>query len=542
MSLHILSSPMVDPVGSDARSPVIVVFLVVIGASLLWLFTLATAHEDNPESFYVANRSLSPSFNGFAMAGEQITVISLLAIPGAIALFGYDGFTVAIDTLIALGVLLLLAQKTRNSGRYTLGEIFSLRASGAAPRIAASLVTLTITIPLILLQLRAAGISTALLIGLSTDGAQVVCTVLIGFLVACFASVADLRGISFMQIVKVPITLVTLAVLSLLALRKFAWDPGNLLSAAAEKSVAPEGFLSPGLWPYATSLGSLNLFGEHIIVILGSAMMPHLLLRIGASRSGRSARRSMTIAAGLTGFYFLLLIATGLAAAAVVGSRDIAAVDAIGQSSPILLASDLLPHDSTARIALITVMASVAFLTVLTTVASVTFAAAAAFAHDVFARGKHPRTDTGEVRALRLAVVILCAVGLSLSAATHRYPLEFLVAFSLNVAASCIFPVLIYSFFWRGFNRAGLMWSVYGGLLLCVILTIFSPSFSGNAYALLPESNFDWYPFQAPGMVSLPAAFLLGWIASIKSPGSPEIDFRRVEHKILTGRGDGFSD
>ncbi|MFJ8024573.1 transporter [Streptomyces sp. NPDC096311] len=537
--MDILSSGVLDPIGSAARRPVIIAFLVFIGVSLLWLFTLATAEEENPEGLYVAARSLSPVFNGFAMAGEQISVVTLLAVSGGIALFGYDGFTYALDGLIMLGVLLLLAQKIRNSGRYTLGDLFSLRASGSGPRIAATAVTLAITIPLLIIQLRVAGSSAALLIGISTDGAQVVCTILMGCLVACFAAVAGLRGNSFMHVAKVPITLVTLAVITLLALRKFDWDPGALLSTAVDKSMAPDDYLRPGFWPYTASLGSLNTFGNHIVFILGTAVMPHQLLRIGASRTGRAARRSMSIATGLVGAFVLLLITTGFASAAVVGATGIGAVDATGQSSPIQLASDVLRDGSTGRVVLITVMACVVFLTVLTTVTSVTFAAAVSFAHDVFARGKRRRTETGEIRALRVAAVIVCAVGLSLAAAIHRYPTDFLVAFSISVAASCVFPALIYSFLWHRFNRRGLLWSVYGGLLLCTVLTVFSPIVSGTAFALWPEASFDWYPFQTPGLVSVPAAFVLGWLGSVTSPAESELDFRRMQHRILTGQTAG---
>ncbi|MEU7302755.1 transporter [Streptomyces sp. NPDC007189] len=518
-----MSARLVDPIGSDAKVPVIIAFLIFVGASLLWLFTLVTAQEDNPDGLHVADRSLSPVFNGFAMAGEQISVVILLAIPGAIALFGYDGFTAAIDGLLTLGVMLLLAQRIRDSRRYTLGDLFALRATGPLPRTMATLVTLIIAVPLLLLQLRAVGIVASLLLGLSTDGAQVVCTVSMGCLVACFAGVADLRGTGFMQVVKVPLTLVTLAVVTLLTLGKFHWDAGSLLSAAVGRSSAPDAYLSPGLWPYTTSLGPLNMLADHVVVILGASVTPHLILRISASRSGRSARRSMSIAAGLVGTFTLLLITTGFAAAAVVGSGDIGSVDADGQSSPILLASRVLPAGSAPRVVLITAVACVAFLATLTTVSSVTFAAAVSFAHDVFSRTNRRRTDVAEVRVLRLALVALCTVVLSLSAATHRYPIDFLFDFSMSVAASCVFPVLIYSFFWSRFNRRGLLWAVHGGLLICTVLMAFSPSVSGTAYALCPNARFDWYPFQTPGLVSVPAAFLLGWLGSVmpwKATGS----------------------
>ncbi|POX43580.1 cation acetate symporter, partial [Streptomyces sp. Ru71] len=155
---------------------------------------------------------------------------------------------------------------------------------------------------------------------------------------------------------------------------------------------------------------------------------------------------------------------------------------------------------------------------ILTTVTSVMFAAAVGLTHDVFARPGGPHASSRQVRVLRLAIVALGALGLTLSAAAHRYSVEFLAIFAMSVAATCVAPVLVYSFFWPGFNRAGLLWCVYGGLLLCFVLTLFSPTVSGSAYALIPGAGFDWYPFRTPGLISVPVAFLLGWLGS-RNPG-----------------------
>jgi cation/acetate symporter len=537
VSLGLLSSGAVESFGASVRQPVIISLLVFIGCALLWLVMLIS-DQDTPDEVYVADRSLSPVVNGFAMAGEFITAVSLLAVPGAIALFGYDGFAAAVDALLGLGVALLLAQRIRNSRCYTLGDLFGLRARGPAPRTAAALVTLAITLPLLLIQLRAAGITVSLVIGASTEHVQVICTIMIGCLIACFAAVAELRGTTFMQVAKVPLTLITLTVITLLALRKFGWDPGNLLSAAANASLAPDDYLSPGMWPYETSFGTLNDVGAHLVVILGTAMAPHLILRISASRNGRSARRSMSIAAVLSTAFVALLLTAGLASTAVVGSRTIGAVDGNGQSALVLLASELLHEASTARVVLVTAISCVAFLAVLTAVSSVTFAAAVSLAHDVFAGYRRRRTDEGEVRVLRLAVVVLCFLGLSLSAATYRYQVAFLITFAMSVAASCVFPALIYTFFWRRFTRRGLLWTVYGGLLLCVVLMFFSSSVSGSAYALWPEEDFAWYPFQTPGLVAVPVAFLLGWVGSVTSPWNPGSS-KAVDHSFLTERQHG---
>ncbi|MER7536933.1 hypothetical protein ABTX77_19460 [Streptomyces sp. NPDC097704] len=139
----LMASGMLDPVGSAACGPVISAFLVFIGLCLLWVFTLASPDE-HPDRLYTADRSLPRLLNGVALAGEYVTVVTLFATSGAIALFGYDGLASAVDSVIALGVLLLLARKIRDSGHFTLGGLFSLRASGQGPRTAAAVVTLVI--------------------------------------------------------------------------------------------------------------------------------------------------------------------------------------------------------------------------------------------------------------------------------------------------------------------------------------------------------------------------------------------------------------
>ncbi|MFF8871927.1 sodium:solute symporter family transporter [Streptomyces massasporeus] len=515
MTVSLLSFSSPDLIGSAARGAVITAFLVFIGLCLLWVFTLAT-QDDDPERLYIAGRSLPPGFNGVAMAGEQITVVILVSLPGAIALFGYDGVSTAVDSALALGVFLLLASRIRATRRYTLGELFSLRAEGPGTRVAGAVVTLCIAVPLLMVQLRAGGITAALLLGRPTETAQVVCTLLMGFLITCFAGVADLRGTSFVQVAKVPVALATLAAVTLLALRLFDWSPASLLSAAMDKSMAPDDYLSPGLWAHTADFGPLGTISDHIVVILGTAMMPHLLLRVSASRDAPAARRSLSVAVGLTGLFYLLLITTGFAAAAVVGSGQIGAVDAKGQGAPILLASEVLPHHSTGRVVLITLVACVAFLAVLTAVASVTFAAAVSVTRDLIGRRDRVRSAIGEPAVVRLSVVALCAVSLLLTTAVYRYPIEFLLAFSLSLAASCVFPALVYTFFWTGFDRRGLLWLVYGGLTLCTLLTLASPAVSGTRYALLPEQDFNLFPLHTPGLVSVPAAFLLGWLGSAR--------------------------
>ncbi|MFE1229232.1 transporter [Streptomyces sp. NPDC058745] len=518
MTPQLAESDLLVPIGSDVRGPVIIVFLVFIGVSLLWLFTLSAAQEDGSEKLYLANRGLSPVLNGVAMAGEQISVVTLLAVPGAIALFGYDGFVFAIDGMLAVGVMFVLAKKVRESGRFTLGGVFALKAPGRAPRVAAIVVALVVAIPLLLIQLRAAGIAASHLIGLPTIEAQAACTVLMGILVACCAVVADLRGSSVIHIVKVVVALLTLAVLVVLALEKFGWALDGLFSAAATNSLNPEGYFTPGSWQ-SGSFPRVDGLAMHVVEITGMAVLPHLILRVGASRSGQAARRSAAIACGVSGVFTLLLVMTGFAAVAVVGGEGIGTADTNGQSAPLLLASSLLPQGSVARGVLITAVACLSFLALLTTVTSVTFAAGVSVVKD--GAGAAVLSGRGSrAPGHRAIIVLLCVVVLSLSAVTYRYFVDFLMIFVVSVAASAIFPALVLSLFWPRFNRRGLLWSVYGGLLATSVLMLTSPNVSGDSFSLFPDQDFALFPFMTPGLFSVPIAFLLGWLGSVT--GAPE--------------------
>ncbi|OLO26057.1 transporter [Streptomyces sp. MNU77] len=507
----------IDSIGTEARAPILIAYMGFMGVSLLWLLSRAAGEAEDPESFYVADRSLSSVFNGFALAGENISVLTLLGVSGNIAFFGYDGYTYAVDSMLALGVLLFLAQRIHANGRYTLGDLFASRSPGVSSHLAGSLTTLSVTVPLLMIQLHVAGASTAYLLGLTSTGPQIVCTIAMGAFVTCVACLGGLKGTSLMHILKLAFVVVALAVISVLSLSHYSWDFGTLLSTAMEKSTAPENYLEPGFGQHSVDFGPLNTLSNHVVLVLGSALMPQLILRVTATRDGHAARRSVAVAATLTGCFTVLLVTVSFAAAAVAGGEKVGAAD-FGPSALITLAAGITSGNSSFSVGIVTALACAVFLAVLTTIASMTFATAVSVVRDVYARGEEDGVRAGEVRLVRLASAAVAIVGIALTVATHHLPLRFLASFSLCVAASCVFPALVYSFFWRGFNRRGLLWSVYGGLGLCVLLTVFSPTVSGAPVALLPDMDFDWYPLQSPGLVSISGAFLLGWLGSVTAP------------------------
>lgn len=527
--------------GSGTQTTVLIAFMGFVGVSLL-LCVLVGPDQDEVADFYTANRALTPLQNGLALAGDYISAATVLGTTGIVALSGYDGFTLAVNTGLALGVLLLLARPLRNAGRYTIGDVLALRAPGPAPRIAAAAATLAVSLPFLVVQLSGAGSATALLIGFDNPGAQQACTAFIGALMICYTVLGGMKGTSVVQILKVLITFGAVTAVALLVLGRFHWNVDALLSAAAQGSGYPDAYLHPGLELGRSLSGRLDFVGLQFTVVLGAAVMPHMVMRINSVADGSVARRSTRYAIVVVGVFCLLIAVVGFGAAALVGGRLITAASPSGQSALLQVAGSLAGGTSTtAGSALFTAVACAVFVTVLAVVAGICLAAASALAHDVHAhavrRGRLP--EAAEVRAVRWSVVGVGVLGIVLAVAAQGYNVQFLSSLSIAVGASSVLPALVYSLFWRRYNRRGLLWTVYGGLVASIGLDVFSPTVSGTPTALFPHSDFHWFPLQTPGLVSVPAAFLLGWAGSVlgrrAGAGHDDPAFAETRARILTG-------
>jgi SSS family solute:Na+ symporter/cation/acetate symporter len=527
------------------HAPVLIAFLAFVGVALL-LCVLVGPDRDEVADFYTANRTLTPFQNGLALSGDYISAATLLGTTGIIALSGYDGILLDMSTALALSTLLVLARPLRNAGRYTLGDVFALRSPGSAPRIAAAVVTLAVSLPFLIVQLTGAGAATAMLLGMTSAGAQQACIVLIGTLMVAYTVAGGMRGTSLMQIAKVVLVTGTLAVTTVCVLARFHWSPDELLSAAAHGSGHPASYLRSASQLGVTASGPWNVAGMHLTVVLGAACMPHMIMRVSAMADGATARRSTRFAFGLVSIYSLCLAVLGIGAAAVVGAGFISAVTPNGQSALLLLASNLAGGPSTtAGMALLTAVACTVFVTVLAVVAGITLTAAATLAHDVHAyavrRGALPQAK--EVRTVRWAAVLFGGVGIALSALAQGYNVQFLSMLAVTIAAAAVLPALVHSLFWRGYHRTGLLWSVYGGTALTIGLQLISPTVSGRPGTLFPGLDFAWSPLQSVGLVSVPVSFLLGWAGSRHGHrrdaerGVPEVDQEAAELRILTGVG-----
>ncbi|MEU3348088.1 cation acetate symporter [Streptomyces sp. NPDC006700] len=513
-------------------------FVVVTLGITTWV---SRKRHGSAEEFYAGGRLFSPMENGFAVAGDYASAASFLGVPGLIALFGYDGVLYVVGFFVAwLVVLLLVAELVRNCGRFTLADVVAARMSARPVRIAAGTSSVTVSVLYLVAQMVGAGSLVALLLGRTGAGVQAWTVIGVGALMVIYVSLGGMRATTWIQIVKAVLMLGGTVVLTVLVLVRFHGDIDRLLLTAAERSGHGDAFLVPGL-KYGGDLTSrLDFISLGLALVLGTAGLPHILSRFYTVPTARAARRSVIWSIGLIGGFYLMAIVLGFGAAAIVGPDALRGSNAAGNTAVPLLALDLGGGaDSTAGTVLFAVVAAVAFATILAVVAGITLASSASVAHDLYAslrrRGARQRS---EVAVARVAAVGIGVVAIALGLLARNLNVAFLVGLAFAVAASANLPVLLYSLFWRGFTTRGAVWAVYGGLVPALGLVVLSPVVSGSPDALFPGVDFQLFPLENPGIVSVPLGFLAGWLGTITSRETPdEARHAETEVRSLTGAG-----
>jgi cation/acetate symporter len=536
---------------ADTRRGLTIGLFLVFIAITLYITFWASRQNKTAADFYAAGRSFSAFQNGLAIGGDYMSAASFLGIAGLIALFGYDGFLYSIGFLVAwLVALLLVAELMRNSGRYTMGDVLAFRMRQRPVRMAAGISTITVSIFYLIAQMVGAGALVALLLGISKTGsflgmsqgtAKNVTIVIVGALMILYVTVGGMRGTTWVQMIKAGLLMTGAILMSLFVLAKFNFNPSTLLGEAASQSGKGDAFLNPGLrygagdWKTKVDLISLGL-----ALVLGTAGLPHILMRFYTVPTAKDARRSVNWAIGLIGTFYLLTLALGFGAAALVGTSAIRAANPGGNTAAPQLAEELGGGPGTTGGALfLAFIASVAFATILAVVAGLTLASSSSVAHDIYANViRRGQVDEGsEVRVARGAAVVIGAISIVLSIFAQNLNVAFLVALAFAVAASGNLPAILYSLFWRRFNTRGATWAIYGGLGVALFLVIFSPVVSGGPTAMISDADFSWFPLENPGIISIPAGFFFGWLGTILSRERDDAKYDELEVRSLTGAG-----
>jgi cation/acetate symporter len=517
-----------------------IVFFVAIIALTLVITAFASRQNRSTSDHYVAGGKITGWQNGLAISGDYLSAASFLGIAGAISLTGFGGFYLSIGFLVAyLVVLLLVAEPLRNLGKYTLADMLTTRFNTSSVRSAAALSTIAISMFYMIAQLNGAGALIGLLLGFP----YWLSVILIGVLMTIYIVAGGMVATTYIQIVKAFLLVGGSLALAIFVLAQYGFNPLALFSAV-ENEIGYQALVPPESTGLVSSLDVISL---NIALVLGTAGLPHILIRFLTVPDAKTARSSIITATWIIGLFYLLTPILGYGAALLVGQDAIREANPAGNLAAPQLASVL------GGPVFFAFIAAVAFATIVAVVAGLVVAASSAFAHDfytnVFRHGE--ASEQEQFRAARIMAVVISVFSIILALFAQGLNVAFLVALAFAVAASANVPTILLTIFWRKFNTTGAVAGMLVGLVSAVALVAVSPSVLTGASAeavaaptaIIPVDPLS--PFQNPALFSVPLGLLACIIGTViggrVSPAEEEqrqglqTDYEEIYVRSLTG-------
>jgi cation/acetate symporter len=515
-----------------------IIFFVLIIALTLGITAWASRQNKDTSQHYVAGGGIKGWQNGLAISGDYLSAASFLGIAGAISLTGFSGFYLSIGFLVAyLVVLLLVAEPLRNLGKYTLADMLASRFNKPSVRSAAALSTIAISMFYMIAQLNGAGALIELLLGLD----YVLSVILIGILMTVYIVAGGMVATTWIQIVKAVLLIAGTLTLStfVLAQPSIGFNPVNLFNEV-ESQIGSDMVVPP---PPAGLVAGLDVISLNIALVLGTAGLPHILIRFLTVPDAKTARSSIVTATWIIGLFYLLTPVLGYGAALFVGQDAIAAQNPAGNTAAPQLAEVLGGPIFFAFIS------AVAFATIVAVVAGLVVAASSAFAHDFYSnviRGGNA-SEQEQFRAARFTAVGISVAAILLAIPAQNLNVAFLVALAFAVAASANVPVILLTIFWKRFNTTGAVTGILVGLISCIVLIILSPNVMTGPSPeppLTPIIPIDpIFPFVYPALFSVPLGIVGCYLGTLLGGGGAErereqglqTDYDEIYVRSLTG-------
>lgn len=512
-------------------TPAVGIFVAFV-ALTLGITWWSARRSSGAGAYFAAGRRITGWQNGLAVAGDYMSAASFLGIAGMIAFSGYDGFMYSVGFLVAyLTVLLIVAEPLRNLGKYTMADVLAYRLKERPVRALASLSTLSVSIFYMIAQMVGAGVLVQELLHEANVGYNVA-VIGVGILMIVYVVFGGMLATTWVQIVKAVLLMTGSFILSFMVMQKFNFSLTEFFDSVAQVKFTKDGqetvqnFLTPGL-KFKEPLDQISL---GMALVLGTAGLPHILIRFYTVPDAKTARSSVVWAMVIIGLFYIMTTFFGFGAATLLGPDQI--VDATtGKANP-NMAAPLLAKAMGGEI-FFAFISAVAFATILAVVAGLTISASTSFAHDFFTNVIHHGKEHRPGQEVLVARITAFAVGaISIVIAIVLGPtvnVAFLVGLAFAVAASANLPVIVFSIFWRRFNTSGAVWGLGIGLLASIVFILIGP---------VGMKEKALFPLQNPGIASIPIGFLAAWLGTIlKREPEAEAKFDEMMVRAHTGLG-----
>ena len=520
---------------ADVNVEALAIFAVVVGITLAITYW-ASKRTTTATHFWAAGRGITGAQNGFAIAGDYMSAASFLGIAGLIFLFGFDGFLYSVGFLVAfLTVLFLLAERMRNAGKFTIADVLAFRLRERPARVAAAIGTLAVAGFYLIAQMVGAGALITALVGIDYNLA----ILLTGIFMLTYVVFGGMIATTWVQIVKAVMLMGGAIVMSLFVLGKVGFNPVELFNRAEKEGVGVEGStfsLAPGTF-LSSPIDTVSL---GLALVLGTAGLPHILMRFFTVPNAKAARTSVMWAVGLIGAFYIMTTFLGFGARAFLGQGG---VEAAGTGAN-LAAPNLAQYlgggaGTVGGDAFLAIIAAIAFATILAVVAGLVISASGALAHDVWSNviRKGQDSEHEEVWVARLAALAVGGLAILIAILGGKeMNVSFMVGLAFAVAASANFPALLLALTWRRFNTTGAVVGVLTGVISSIFLVLISPKVWPGADS--EGGLFSWYTLANPGIISIPLGFLGCYLGTVLSTErGNERSFHELYVRSETGLG-----
>jgi cation/acetate symporter len=491
----------------------VVIFAIVLSITLGITFW-ASKRAGSAVGFYAAGRQITAPQNGLAISGDYLSAASFLGIAGLIFIYGFDGFLYSIGFLVAfLTVMFLLAERMRNAGKYTIADVLAFRLRERPARTAAAMGTLAVVAFYLIAQMVGAGVLIQALVGISFAPA----VILTGLFMLCYVVFGGMVATTWVQIIKAVLLMIGITVMSLFVLGKVGFNPIELFNRAEEQKGGADSTFSLGPGTFLSS--PIDTVSLGLALVLGTAGLPHILMRFFTVPDAKAARGSVVWAMFLIGFFYLLTTFIGFGARAFLGPEGVEATGKGGNLAAPNLAQFLGGGEGTVGgDAFLAIIAGVAFATILAVVAGLVLSASAAVSHDIWSNivRKGKDSEKEEVVVAKIAALAIGAIAILVAViGGSGLNVSFMVGLAFAVAASANFPALLLALTWPRFNTAGAVTGVLLGVVSAIFLVIVSPKVWPGADSDT-GSPIGW-TLSNPGIVSIPLGFIGCYLGTVLS-------------------------
>ncbi|WP_037586360.1 cation acetate symporter [Stenoxybacter acetivorans] len=492
--------------------PAIIMFFIFVGATL-YITYWAAKQTKSTKDFYTAGGGISGFRNGLAIAGDFMSAASFLGISAMVYTTGYDGLIYSTGFLVGWPIMLfLVAERLRNLGKFTFSDVVAYRLKQTPVRVFAATGTLLVVMFYLIAQVVGAGKLIQLLFGMDYIWAVIIVSVLM----IMYVLFGGMLATTWVQIVKAVMLLAGATFMAIMVLKFSGFSFEGMFKKATDIHENGTAILQPG----GLVKNPIDALSLGLSLMLGTAGLPHILMRFFTVPDAREARKSVVVATGLLAYFYILTFIIGFGAIMMVTKDNPAFFTEMIRDGKTVYEMIGGTNMSAVHLAgavggdyFLGFISAVAFATILAVVAGLTLSGASAVSHDLYSSVIKKGTATGrqELLVSRITTLALGVLAVILGILFENQNVAFMVGLAFALAASGNFPILMLSMFWKGLTTRGAVVGGFVGLGVAMLLIVLGPtvwvSVLGHEKAI--------FPYGSPAIFTIPLAFIVAWIVSI---------------------------